>query len=301
MTSGLGRTVRRVPLLGSLAGSRPAQDLRRTVRAARATSAPLRFVAMQLGSRRAARYRLRGSGLTVFLRHGTRDVDIFREIFGVGYEANSYDPPEPVAAALDASAGPAVLDLGGNIGLFGAYMLGRWPGATVRSFEPDPTNLPILRRVIAVNGLPGRWTVTPAAVANEAGELPFVSGLFAESQLLEVGDTTEREPDAASLEEGQTISVPVVDLFEQDHEVDLIKMDIEGGEWSILTDPRLPGLRAGAIVLEWHAAGCPETDPHGATIRLLRGAGYTGLHETEDFGHRGVLWAWREDTAEARD
>ena len=288
-----GRTVRRVPLLGSLAGSRPAQDLRRTVRAARATSAPLRFVAMQLGSRRAARYRLRGSGLTVFLRHGTRDVDIFREIFGVGYEANSYDPPEPVAAALDASAAPAVLDLGGNIGLFGAYMLGRWPGATVRSFEPDPTNLPILRRVIAVNGLPGRWTVTPAAVANEAGELPFVLRPVAASSSSSGrlrGARTRRGVSARA----QPTSRPGPSTSSsrargRPHQ--------DGHRGRRVVDPHRPAparLRAGAIVLERHAAGCPSPT-RCAALRLCEGPDTRALHEPEDFGHRGVLWAWRED------
>ena len=63
----------------------------------------------------------------------------------------------------------AVLDLGGNIGLFGVYVMGRWPGASVRSFEPDPTNLPILNRVIAANALGGRWSVANVAVANHSG------------------------------------------------------------------------------------------------------------------------------------
>ncbi|MGO9488728.1 MAG: FkbM family methyltransferase [Solirubrobacteraceae bacterium] len=296
----LGELIRRTPLLGSLAASSPAQYLVRTVRAARAVDEPFRFTVLQLSPPRTARYRLRDSGLTVFLRHRTRDVDIFKEVFGTGYGANSYDPPEPVAAALAGRPRPAVLDLGGNIGLFGAYAIGRWPGATVHSFEPDPSNLPILERVIAVNGLQRRWTVSPVAVAARVGEMPFVAGLFAESQLAAVAETApdaERGAQAAALEDGRTIAVRVVDLFEQDHDVDLMKMDIEGGEWSILTDPRLAELRADAIVLEWHAVGCPEPDPRAATIGLLRSAGYTEIEETEDLGHRGVLWAWRPSSA----
>jgi FkbM family methyltransferase len=257
----------------------------------------LKFVAGEMKGTGAASYTLRGSGLTVEVRHGTRDVYILSEIFGTGPTGGSYDPPAAVAAALDATATPAVMDLGGNIGLFGAFVLGRWPGASVHSFEPDPTNFPILERLVAVNSLAARWTVTPLAVANAPGELPFVSGLYAESQLEGIGQSPDREPDAAVLSDGETITVGVVDLFEQDHNVALMKMDIEGGEWSILTDPRMSGLRAGAIVLEWHAAGCPEPDAREATIELLRAAGYTGQSETENFGHRGVIWAWREGSA----
>ena len=71
-------------------------------------------------------------------------------------------------------------------------------------------------------------------------------------------------------------------------------MDIEGGEWPILNDPRLAELRARAIVLEWHAVGCPEPDARAAALARLATAGYVGLHESEDFGYRGLVWAWRE-------
>lgn len=294
MTAALRGAVGRSALLRALVRSGPVQYLVRTRRAARAVREPLRFTVLQLGSRRTAGYRLGDSGLRVYLRHRTRDVDIFREIFGTGYGANSYEPPAEVAAALDANGSPKVLDLGGNIGLFGAYILGRWPGARIRSFEPDPTNLPMLGRVIGENDLGARWSVAEVAVSNQAGELPFVSGLFAESQLADVGDPGEREPDAAQLQDGRQITVRTVDLFEEGHDVDLMKIDIEGGEWSILTDPRLADLGADVIVLEWHASGCPDPDPRATALRLLDAAGYTRVEEYENFEHRGLLWAWRE-------
>jgi len=284
----------RVGVLRVVVRSRPVQYLVRTVRTARAVREPLRFTALQLGPPRAACHRLRDSGLRVYLRHRTRDADIFEEIFGTGYGSNSYEPPAPVAAALDAKPSPRVLDLGGNIGLFGVYVLARWPAATLRSFEPDPTNLPILHRVISANRLEGRWTVAEVAVANQAGEMPFVAGLFAESQLAGVAGQAARAPDAARLEDGNVITVPTVDLFAQDHDVDLMKIDIEGGEWSILTDPRLAGLEADVIVLEWHASGCPEPDPCATAVRLLSAAGYSRVEESQNLGHTGVLWAWRE-------
>ena len=297
MTNPVGRAIRGVPLLGGLLRTSTAERLRWSVQAGQGVRERLRFVAGEMRGTGAATYTLRSSGLTIEVRHGTRDVYILREIFGMGPASGSYDPPAAVAAALEATAAPAVLDLGGNIGLFGAFVLGRWPGASVHSFEPDPTNFPILERLVAVNSLAARWTVTPMAVGNAPGELPFVSGLYAESQLEGIGQSPDREPDAAVLSDGTSITVGVVDLFEQDHDVALMKMDIEGGEWSILTDPRLSELKADAIVLEWHAAGCPEPDAREAAIRLLRAARYTGQSETEDFGHRGVIWAWREDGA----
>ncbi len=279
----------------ALIGSAPVQRVVGTVRAAGAVRGRGRFVALELlGPSRAAGHRLDESGITVYLRHHTRDLAIFKEIFPAGQPARgAYEPPEPVAEALRAAPSPRVLDLGGNIGLFGAFALGRWPGARVQSFEPDPANAALLQRVIAVNGLQRRWTLTPAAVAAEEGWLPFVAGLQAESQLAEVGDAADRAPNAWPLEEGRRISVRVLDLFAQDLEVDLLKMDIEGGEWSILTDPRLGDLAAAAIALEWHALGSPRADPRAAAIELLRAAGYDRIEEGAVLGRTGMVWAWR--------
>ena len=44
-------------------------------------------------------------------------------------------------------------------------------------------------------------------------------------------------------------------------EADLVKIDIEGGEWPILTDPRFAQLPTPALVIEYHPAGCPGPDP----------------------------------------
>ncbi|MGA2454046.1 MAG: FkbM family methyltransferase [Solirubrobacteraceae bacterium] len=293
MAKALSRAIDRSAALRAIFKSPPALHLVRTVRASRAVSEPLRFIALQLVSERAAEHRLTGSGLRVHLRHRTRDVDIFKEVFDTGYGPGVYEPPAPVAAALDAKAAPTMLDLGANIGLFGLYALGRWPGARIHSFEPDPANLPLLRRAVLANQLEHRWRVAGVAVANQAGALPFLAGLFAESQLAAVAGTAARAPGAASLQDGETIMVPTVDLFEQDHDVDLLKIDIEGGEWSILTDPRLASLNANVIVLEWHTSGCPERDPRAAAARLLRAAGYSEQQEAHDLGHTGLVWAWR--------
>jgi len=272
-----------------------ARRLRRTITAAKQVRAPLRFVTLELGSRRLAAHRLRDSGLTVYLRHRTHDLDIFKEVFGTEFGPKGYEPPAPVAATLDSRPAPTALDLGGNIGLFGVYALGRWPAMTLRSFEPDPTNLPLLERAIDANDLGGRWTVDAVAVANRAGALPFLAGLFAESQLTSLTDPATRVPASTPLEDGERIMVRTIDLFEEDHDVDLIKVDIEGAEWSILTDPRLPGLGADAIVLEWHRSGCPEPDPRAAASRLLRAAGYAHQQETQSLSHTGVVWGWRDE------
>jgi FkbM family methyltransferase len=275
----------RVTVLRRVTKSRLGQHLIQTVRGARVVDEPLRFVALQLGTRRTAGYRLRDSGLRIFLRHQTRDVHILNEIFGGTAGRNSYEPPGAVVSELDASASPTVLDLGANIGLFGAYVLSRWPRAVIHSFEPDPANVGMLTRTIVANRLQRRWSVADVAVTNQDGEMAFASGLCADSHLVY---------GSPALKSSQTIMVSTVDFFTQDHGVDLVKMDIEGGEWAILDDSRMAGLGADVLVIEWHARGCPDPDPHAATIRLLRAAGYRWLEEVEWGKDNGLLWARRE-------
>jgi FkbM family methyltransferase len=273
--------IRRFPALRAIVRSRPVQRAIMTGREARCVREPVRFAWRQLTSRATARYRLRESGLTVVIRHRTRDADILREIFGGGAGGHCYEPPPEVAGLLENGAPPRVLDLGGNIGLFGAWVFGRWPGASATSYEPDPANGRLLAETIAANGLGGRWEQVEAAVATQAGRARFAAGDFADSRLTEGG--------------GAAIEVPTVDIFGLDHGVDLLKVDIEGGEWPILREPRLAGLRARAVVLEWHGRESQEPDAHETVHRLLRAAGYTRI---EDAGRDleadvGVLWAWR--------
>lgn len=306
MAKGARNAIDRVAPLRTVIKSRPAQHMIQTARGARVVREPLRFAALQFGRPRVGIYHLRDSGLEILLRHRTRDIDILNEIFGGTAARHSYEPPAAVGSILDANPSPRILDLGANIGLFGAYVLSRWPHSSIRSFEPDPTNLRLLTRTIAANELDGRWSVADVAVANRAGQTSFAAGLFADSHLVVVTDqptTSDRgvakdavaEDGSAAHENGQTITLRTVDIFEEDHDVDLMKMDIEGGEWSILTDTRFGSLRADILVLEWHARGCPEPDAHATTIRLLRAAGYGGLKEVECGRDNGLLWAWREN------
>jgi FkbM family methyltransferase len=267
--------------------SRPAQWTIQTARGASALRPAPRFIASQFRSMCVRSYRLRGSGLSVTLRHRSRDVAILNEIFGGTGGINCYAPPDDVGAWLDGLGSPQVLDLGANIGLFGLYVFGRWPTARLTGFEPDPNNAVLLRHTISANNLAQQWTISGSACSNRAGTVRFVAGRLSESRI-------------ADRDEVGTIEVGVVDLFAEDHDVDLMKIDIEGAEWSILADSRLRDLKARALVLEWHAGGCPEADPRAAATRLLRAAGYTHTLDVGDTLKRtgtGVTWAWRPEIA----
>lgn len=212
----------------------------------------------------------------MLLRHRSRDVDLVEEIFGA---VPAYEPPDAVAAQLRSPL--RILDLGGNIGLFGAFALGRWDVQEMTSFEPDPANAAILQATIDANHVSDRWTMRRSAVSNAAGMMSFLPGQLADSR--------RTGPNESG------IDVPTRDLFSLDHRVDLLKIDIEGSEWSILADPRLSDLRARVLVMEWHWRFAPVPEAHVAALTFLIGAGYEIHRDRVDptRGHTGLIWASR--------
>lgn len=247
----------------------------RTVRSSAA------FVARELLRERSPHtYRLRENRLRVRIRHGSGDVVTLGEVF----HDDHYRPTAEVEQAL----GPVhrVLDLGANVGLFGAFAAGRWPEAEIEAFEPDPANAELHAQTISLNGLGDRWRLTEAAAGAAAGRVQFAAGGVALSHLVAGGGD-----DAGSSEEN--IEVELCDVLAQVAETDLLKMDIEGGEWAILGDPRFRDSPPRALVLEYHPRFCPSDDPAGAVDAALRGAGLRVQPIWRHADGHGMLWAWR--------
>ena len=240
-----------------------------------------RFVARELlPGRRRAVYRLRGSASRVVIRHGTADVVTLDEVFHV----RDYELPGPVARELESLDAPRVLDLGANIGLFGLFVLDRYPRARITSIEADPDNAAVLRECIAINRAGERWEVVEAVASAHEGTASFVAGEYSLSHVAAPGEAG--------------IPVRAVDVFGYLAETDLAKIDIEGGEWGILCDPRLANAPVRAIVVEYHAFACPAPHPREAAAAALRTAGFDV--EADGADDYGIAWARRPESRQAR-
>jgi FkbM family methyltransferase len=241
-----------------------------------------KFAAAELAAAAGVRrYHLRNGGRPVLLRHGTEDIWTFAEIFSL----RMYEPPPAVDERLRAADAPNVIDLGANIGLFGVDLLTRYPNATVMSFEPDAENAAIHRRLIEINDAAGRWVLLEAAAGTHDGVVGFLAGRENESRVAEPGSP-------------ETVDVLMNDVMPLLAGAELVKMDIEGGEWPILADERFGAVRA--VVLEYHPHGCPTDDPQKAATDLLEGHGLTVtplFHEPRT--GVGMAWAVRGRTSTA--
>lgn len=221
-------------------------------------------------------YRLRESGLRVALRHRGSDSATLAEVFYHRW----YDLPAEVARAIGEPS--SIVDLGANIGMFGALAVTRWPAARIVGYEPDPANAAVHERTIAANGLSGRWSLVLAAAGARAREVRFAAGLNASSHVLGRGGD----------DEGETITVSCLDVLEQVCGADLVKIDIEGGEWEIICDPRFASDPPRVLVLEYHASGCPGSDPRAQAEGALEAAGLRVSPIWHGDGV-GMVWGWR--------
>ena len=274
--------------------------LRVTRDAASNVRGQLGFVARELLGRTTTHvYRLRNAPYRAAIRHPLFDMWVLDEIF----RNEAYAIPADAAERLrDLHAAVRVLDLGGHVGLFGLWFRRTFPDARITSYEPDPENAATLRTTVRANRLEDRWTVVEAAAATAEGEATFLSD-GALSQL--GGRAAELDEEHAVLAkifpflEGRRLLTPkevtvrTADVLPALAECDFLKLDIQGGEWPLLTDERFAKLSAVALVLEMHPRAAPMPEPLTWVTDRLTGLGYE-LNVLPAHGGERVIWGVRQ-------
>jgi FkbM family methyltransferase len=272
--SALVRRARRVPAAAAVVDWEPVRHAASARKLGTLVRESARFAGADLlGLSGVRRYHLRQGGRPVLLRHGTIDMWTFYEVFA----RRVYEPPPAVAAVLERADAPQVVDLGANIGMFGLDVLSRYPRAQVTAYEPDAANAAIHRRLVELNAAP-EWRLVEACAGAEDGTVTFLTGQETASRIVD-----ERVPGS--------VEVPQVDVMPLLAGADLVKMDIEGGEWPLLLDPRFGDVRS--VILEYHPHGAPAGDPAGSAREILQSHGFRITPVFHDPGGIGMLWATR--------
>lgn len=247
--------------------------------AARRTTTPFRLLLNEYVRHRgrADTYVIKATGVPVVMQHG-RDLEALFELF----ERGEYEPPTEIAPLLGRDRVHRIVDVGANVGMFSAWATGRWPDADITAFEPARDSVPIYREWAR-----GRDHVTflAAAASTADGTMRFADGFGGGSHAATEGL------------DGPVIEVPAVDVFAHLGDADFVKIDIEGGEWPILADPRMAQLGGVVLVMEYHRNQAPSLPARDAARGLLERAGFTVGHVTENYWGHGTLWAWKSDNA----
>ena len=170
---------------------------------------------------------------------------------------------------------PVVLDFGANIGVFSVAMARRFPGAKVISFEPEKSNYEILEKNAKLN--PGVIPVRKA-ISNQTGEQEFFSSLHKYSSSL------IREHMVESTFSEKVSRVTIGDILNEYNldKIDIIKMDIEGGEIKALRGMN-DTIKKNQVVLITEYAPFYFEDPT-ELIRIIEEVGFKTIYNLFDNG-----------------
>jgi FkbM family methyltransferase len=206
-----------------------------------------------LGRRRQPYLLALKGGPTCEIRSGSSDWWIFLEIFVFGIYRRAQD---------DIRHAGVVIDVGANVGFFALYVSSINPGVKIHAFEPFPKNAEQLNKNLQIN--PGGQVVLhQAAVADQTRdmELYFAPG----------------DDSGCTLNEIRSRSCPVKAIGVNElfaacgiAKCDLLKMDCEGSELSILQAASPSMLMAiQAVIMEYHVPAEVAT-----ILGILSGAGF---------------------------
>ncbi len=165
---------------------------------------------------------------------------------------------------FDFDGDPRILDLGANIGLASLYFKRRFPDSKILAVEADPQMYDYLVRNLEANGCEDVDTLQ-AAAWTEDGTLRFSSD----------------GADGGRLTTNRGIDVPSVDIRRllQETDYDMLKLDIEGAERTIIPAIADTLATVSYIFVEYHGERY-EPQNLDSIISALTHAGFRILIET---------------------
>lgn len=157
------------------------------------------------------------------------DIAVLKEVFVDGeYDMRLRDAPKKI------------IDIGSHVGASAAFFVCKYPGATITAYEPDPENFALL-----VENMKQFSNVmcTSAAVSSSSGEVSFFRNTESSisSSLMSRGGKEEKI----------TVSSVSIRSILQEKDIDVIKFDIEGGEYDVFISAEATALPA-ALIGEVH-------------------------------------------------
>jgi len=175
------------------------------------------------------------------LRLRSTDVDTFKQVF----VASEYSIPDLPLTCRN------IIDLGANIGCAAVYFAERYPGARIIAVEPDQSNYDLLVR--NVEQFNGRVRCVQAAIWDSSEQI-YASGHDAVGNALGAWGIRVSAEAAAGGVSVNAITMPeLLQRFDSEGWVDVLKVDIEGAEMEVFSEKGTGWLsRIGMVVVETH-------------------------------------------------
>ncbi len=197
----------------------------------------LRFVpSRQLN--RPRQLRIHGGGRLAY-RFNRGDLQSLREV----WMDSAYRPPFPTPSAI-------VVDLGANIGLTSVWFYRQFQCESIIAVEADESNARLAEENFLLNSIPGE--VIHAAIGPRDGWVRFAKSDESNAGHVIEGHPVENQA-CGHGEEVRMVSMrTVMERLPAGRRIDILKVDIEGGE-GVLFDGDLSWLgRVDGIVIELH-------------------------------------------------
>lgn len=175
---------------------------------------------------------------------------------------------------------PKVLvDVGANIGMTSLWLAKRYGCKRIIAVEPSAGNAAVARENFANNGIAAE--VFEAAAGAKDGTAQFLLSTSSTNGRLSSG------PEPAS--EAKTVSVRMVSMatvlasLPPDTPIDLMKVDIEGGEQELLTGETSWLARVQALLIEFH----PSLINYAQLVGIIEASGLKRVHSVLTDAHGG--------------
>jgi len=150
----------------------------------------------------------------------------------------------------------SILDIGANVGFFSLYARMRFPNAVIHAYEPNLKLVPFLNHQASL----AKAQVFLEAVGAENGKIKLVHARES-LQTRSVLDSRGEIPQIAFSEAMKRMG----------GKVDLVKLDCEGAEWSILSDSKA-WRNVARLTMEYHLFEQQQT--HDEIVSLIEAAGF---------------------------
>jgi len=183
----------------------------------------------------------------------------------------------PDAANLSQVAN--IVDLGANVGYSCLFWAKHYPKASITAFEPHPVHLRLLKQHLESNAVQTHVDLHESAAGIQEGAASLTDADANSSLIVKNGAVKGLIP------------IKVEDFYTAigDRPIDILKLDIEGGEYAIMNDPRFEKLPIKYVVLEYHFHPDYPNGKEWCKTRLTS-LGYTIADEPE---RSQLVRAWR--------
>ena len=205
------------------------------------------------------------NGLQYKVHSGNTEVALFSEVFFSDLYREFFAMIRPEMN---------ILDIGANVGIVSVAAAQKLEGGVVHAFEINPEVVPLLRENVALNNMNKKIIVHPIGVAGktETMQMYFKPYHWGGAHIAHEGARNE----------GKEVDVPCIkfhDIFALTRlaRIDLMKMDIEGGEKEVLEGMTSDDFKKiGAMLLEYHEPYVSaekikaQLEENGFTVALSR-------------------------------